>query len=57
MLHNVLGSDFEAVDDSVFMVTQNSAQARSCDLNGDGVVVDIQRVVAASLGSPCRIGP
>jgi hypothetical protein len=53
MLHNVLGSDFEAVDDSVFMVTQNSAQARSCDLNGDGVVdgVDAQIEVNATVGT------
>ena len=87
-LRNVLGSDFEAVDDSGFMVNPDSAQAASCDLNDDGVVnaldvqievnatlgvvacgagdldgnhncdvVDLQRVISASLGSACRIGP
>ena len=87
-LRNVLGSDFEAIDDSKFMVTAGSAQAASCDLNDDGVVdaldvqievnatlgvvacglgdldgnqrcdvVDLQRVIGATLGSGCRSGP
>ena len=56
-LKNVLGSDFEAVDDSVFMVDPNSSQARSCDVNGDGAVnaADVQLEVNAALGiSSCR---
>jgi hypothetical protein len=87
-LANVVGSDFEAVDDSVFMVNANTAQAATCDLNDDGVVnsadvaiavnaaaglgscgagdldgngscdaMDLQRVINAALGGPCRIGP
>jgi hypothetical protein len=53
MLHNVLGSDFEAVDDTVFMATPNSAQGASCDLNGDGVVnaADAQIEVNATVGT------
>ncbi len=52
-LRNVVGSDFEAVDDSVFMVNQNSGQARSCDVNGDGAtnVVDAQLQINAALGT------
>ena len=38
LLRNVVGSDFEAVDDSGFMVNANSGQAAFCDLNADGVV-------------------
>jgi hypothetical protein len=49
---NVHGSDFEAVDDSGFMVNTASAQAASCDLNGDGVInsLDVQIVVNAATG-------
>lgn len=52
MLRNVVGSDFEAVDDSMFMVTANSAQSRTCDLNLDGVVdsKDVQLALNAALG-------
>jgi hypothetical protein len=52
-LRNVVGSDFEAVDDSVFLVNQNSGQARSCDVNGDGAtnVVDVQLQINAALGT------
>lgn len=87
-LRSVLGSDFEAVDDSMLMVAADSAQAASCDVNDDGAVnvldvqtevnaalgvvpcgagdldgnhrcdvVDLQRVIAAALGSACRVGP
>jgi hypothetical protein len=35
-LRNVLGSDFEAVDESKFMVIADSAQAASCYLTDDG---------------------
>jgi hypothetical protein len=51
-LRGVLGSDLEAVDDSVFTVDPNSGQARSCDVNGDGStnVVDVQLAVNAALG-------
>lgn len=55
-LRNVVGSDFEAVDDSGFMVNANSGQAAFCDLNTDGVVnvVDVQIAVNAALGlAPC----
>jgi hypothetical protein len=55
-LRNVVGSDFEAVDDSGFMVNANSGQAAFCDLNTDGVVnvVDVQLAVNAALGlAPC----
>jgi hypothetical protein len=52
MLRNVVGSDFEAVDDSVFTVDPNTAQARNCDLNGDGSVnsADVQVALNAALG-------
>jgi hypothetical protein len=55
-LHNLAqltGGDFELVDVSSFMVNANSAQAASCDLNGDGVVnvVDVQTAVNATLGA------
>lgn len=87
-LRNVQGSDFEAVDDTVFMINANSAQSATCDLNDDGVVnsadvqiavdaaiglaacivgdldgngecnvVDLQRILNASRGGACRIGP
>jgi hypothetical protein len=51
-LRSVVGSDFEAVDDSVFMADANSGQARSCDVNGDGTanVIDVQLQVNAALG-------
>jgi hypothetical protein len=55
-LRNVVGSDFEAVDDSGFMVNASSGQAAFCDLNTDGVVnvVDVQLAVNAALGlAPC----
>ncbi len=43
-LRNVLGSDFGAVDDSMFMVIADSAQAASCDLSDDSAVnaLDVQ---------------
>lgn len=52
-LRNVHGSDFEAVDDSIFPVDQNSGQARSCDVNGSGTVnvIDVQLEVNAALGT------
>ena len=51
-LRNVHGSDFEAVDDTVFTINANSAQSATCDLNDDGVVnnADVQIVVNASIG-------
>ncbi len=51
-LGSVVGSDFEAVDDAVFMVDANTGRARSCDVNGDGAanVVDLQLTVNAVLG-------
>jgi hypothetical protein len=51
-LHTVIGSDFEAIDGSVFMVDPNSGRARSCDVNGDGAanIVDVQQTVNAALG-------
>ena len=57
-LGRVLGSDLEAVDATVLMVTPDSGQARSspCDLNADGVVnvLDVQIAVNAALGViPC----
>ncbi len=86
-LRGVVGSDFEAVDDSGMMVSGNSAQAAFCDLTTDGTVnaqdvqiaanaavglaackngdlngsgscdvVDLQRIIAAALGSACRTG-
>ena len=53
LLGKVVGSDFEAVDDSVFMVDPNTAQARSCDVNGDGTVnsADVQAALDAALGN------
>lgn len=52
-LHGVVGSNFEAVDDSIFMVDPNSSQARSCDVNGDGGinVIDAQLQINAALGA------
>ncbi|MEI9811771.1 MAG: hypothetical protein WDO18_03465 [Acidobacteriota bacterium] len=52
-LHNVVGSNLEAVDTSVLMVNANSGQARSCDVNSDGNtnVVDVQGGVNAALGT------
>jgi hypothetical protein len=58
-LRNVVGSDFEAVDDSVLQVTANTAQAGSCDLNDSGVVdiIDVQIEVNQALGlSTCGTG-
>jgi hypothetical protein len=51
-LSRVVGSDFEAVDDSGFMVSANSGQAAFCDLNGDGVVnaADVQLAANAVIG-------
>jgi hypothetical protein len=51
-LSSVVGSDFEAVDDSGFMVNANTAQAAFCDLNEDGVVnaLDVQIAVNATVG-------
>jgi hypothetical protein len=50
-LSGVHGSDFEAVDASIFMVNANSGQARSCDGNEDGSVsvLDVQLQVNAAL--------
>jgi len=58
-LRSVVGSDFEAVDDSAFMITANSAQAGFCDLNMDGVVntLDVQIAANAATGlAPCVFG-
>ena len=58
-LRNVLGSDFEAVYDSLLLVTGDSAQGASCDLNDDGIVniLDVQIGVNAALGSvTCGLG-
>jgi hypothetical protein len=48
----VVGSDFEAIDGTIFSIDQNSGRARSCDVNGDGAanVVDVQMTVNAVLG-------
>jgi hypothetical protein len=56
-LGGVVGSDFEAVDGTVFAVDSNSGRARSCDVNDDGAtnVVDVQQTVNAVLnGAACR---
>jgi hypothetical protein len=52
-LSQVVGSDFEAVDDTVFMVNANTAQAAFCDLNADGVVnaIDVQMAVNSVIGA------
>ncbi|MEO5925972.1 MAG: hypothetical protein ABIR70_19285 [Bryobacteraceae bacterium] len=52
-LSAVVGSDFEAVDGTIFAIDQNSGRARSCDVNGDGAanVVDVQLTVNAVLGT------
>lgn len=58
-LSQVVGSDFEAVDDTVFMISANSGQAAFCDLNTDGAVniLDVQIAVNATLGvSGCVFG-
>jgi hypothetical protein len=58
-LRNVVGSDFEAVDDSVFMISANSGQAAFCDLNTDGAVnsQDVQIAVNATIGlAACVFG-
>ena len=58
-LRNVVGSDFEAVDDSAYMVNANSGQAAFCDLNADGVVnaLDVQIAVNATIGlGACGFG-
>jgi len=55
-LSRVKGSDFEAVDATVFMLNANSGEVRSCDANLDGAVnvLDVQLEVNASLGlRPC----
>lgn len=51
-LSRVKGSDFEAVDATVFMLDANSGQSRSCDANSDGLVdaLDIQLTVNSVLG-------
>lgn len=53
LLHNIFGSDLEAVDGTVFQMNVNSGQARGCDLNGDNVVnaQDVQLVVNAAIGA------
>ena len=60
MLRNVVGSDFEAVDDSVLQVTASTtAQAGSCDLNDSGAVdiVDLQIEINQALGiAACSTG-
>lgn len=58
-LSNVHGSDFEAVDDTVFMITANSAQGATCDLNDDGLVnsADVQIATNAAIGlAACGAG-
>jgi hypothetical protein len=58
-LRGVVGSDFEAVDDSTFMVNANTGQAATCDLNDDGVVnsTDVQIAVSAAIAlAPCHAG-
>jgi hypothetical protein len=52
-LSQVVGSDFEAVDDTGFMVNANTGQAAFCDLNADGVVnaLDVQIAVNATIGA------
>ena len=59
LLRNVVGSDFEAVDDSVFTLDPNSGQARSCDLNADGTVnsADMQLSINAALGLSSCVAP
>jgi hypothetical protein len=51
-LSRVRGSDFEAVDATVFMLDADSGQSRSCDANTDGLVdaLDIQLTVNSVLG-------
>jgi hypothetical protein len=58
-LRNVVGSDFEAVDDSGMQVIANTGQAGSCDLNDSGAVdiVDIQIAINQALGlTTCSTG-
>jgi len=58
-LSSVLGSNFEAVDDSVFLLNPDSGRARSCDVNEDGAanVVDVQLEVNAALAiTSCGYG-
>jgi len=58
-LSQVVGSDFEAVDDTVFMVNANTGQAAFCDLNADGVVnaIDVEIAVNATIGATaCGFG-
>lgn len=58
-LRQVVGSDFEAVDDTPFMIGASSAQAGFCDLNEDGVVnaADVQIASNASIGlAACIFG-
>ena len=49
----MVGSDFEAVDDTGLMVNGNTGQAAFCDLNADGVVnaLDVQIAVNATIGA------
>ncbi len=58
-LSSVLGSNFEAVDDSIFLIDPDSGRARSCDVNEDGAtnVVDVQLEVNAALAiTACGYG-
>jgi len=58
MLSKVLGSDLEAVDDSVFMVRSSTGQAATCDSNDDGVVnaTDVQAALNRILtGGSCGL--
>jgi hypothetical protein len=59
-LHQVFGSDLEAVDGTQLMISPDSGQAKApaspCDINRDGKidVLDVQLAVNASLGvAPC----
>ncbi len=59
LLGNLTGSDFEAVDDTVFMINSNSAQSATCDLNDDGVVnsADVQIAANTAIGlATCAAG-
>ncbi len=58
-LRNIHGSDFEAVDDTVFKLQANSGQSGSCDLNHSGAVdvLDVQMEINAALGlAACNVG-
>lgn len=59
LLRNVVGSDFEAVDDTTLSIQANSGQSATCDLNDSGAVdiVDVQMVINAAIGaSACGAG-